>query len=78
MAFTMDVGQFLINQLAGEPSQLWTLPQMDGYTPVNIAESPPQHHSPPLGNPGPTAWQRGRNAPRTGLYHPQYRGYTTR
>ena len=39
LTFSIDVGQYSINQLAGDPLQLWSLPQLEGYTPVNLADA---------------------------------------
>jgi hypothetical protein len=36
--FTINVRNFRVNQLDGNPAQLWTLPQMEGYPLVNIAD----------------------------------------
>ena len=36
MNFTLETAQHQINQLAGDPAQLWALPQINGFPLVNL------------------------------------------
>jgi len=38
MAFTIDIADYVINSLDGDPAQLWTMPQPSGNSLVNLAE----------------------------------------
>ena len=38
LAFDVDVSRYVFNRLAGESSELWTLPQIEGYPAVDIAD----------------------------------------
>jgi len=60
LAFRIDVSQYDVNQSPGDASQLWTMPYLEGYTPVNIAS--PQFALP-----------HGPPASGTGLTNPLYR-----
>ena len=73
MAFDVDVSRYIFNRLSGEPEELWTLPVIDGYPAVDIAD--PQFRPPVAATPrdppgGPS--QYGRAIPRDpiGLYGP--------
>ncbi len=37
LSFTLKTEQHLLNQLAGDPAQLWTMPQISGFQYVNLA-----------------------------------------
>lgn len=75
LAFVVDVSQYSVNQLAGDPRQLWSLPQMEGYNLTNLAES--------HGTPSPGPWSPSRTVPVQATdtphvgYRPRYRGYST-
>lgn len=76
----IDVSQYTINQLQGDPAQLWSMPQTDA-TPINLSQlSPPQSGDATLQAPfsqsvRPRPLQRFQeNHPRIG-FRPQYRGY---
>jgi hypothetical protein len=85
IAFGLDVAQYSINRLSGDSSELWTMPQIEGYPAVDIAdpqfrppvasgpEQPPQTgpYSGPAGWPPPTGES---TVPRTANV-PDYRGY---
>jgi hypothetical protein len=86
LAFDLDVAQYSINRLAGDGTELWTMPQMEGYPAVDIAD--PQFRPPVAGGPvtgppqagpypRPAGWAPSVNdysAPRTANL-PDYRGY---
>lgn len=86
MAFDLDIAQYSINRLTGDSTELWTMPQIDGYPAVDIAD--PQFRPPVAGGPptgpspaGPTPTLNGW-PPATGDYSvprtanvPDYRGY---
>lgn len=38
MSFTIEIGGYVINQLAGDPAQLWSVPQIEGYPLVDVAD----------------------------------------
>ena len=56
LTFTLQTQQHIINQLSGDPAQLWTLPQISGYPYVNLA-APGQ--SPATGTGQPLAAEPG-------------------
>jgi hypothetical protein len=66
--FTINVRNFRVNQLDGNPAQLWTLPQMEGYPLVNIADPrnlPVSRLDPPASpNAGPGPSNTPLSAPR--------------
>lgn len=47
MNFQVDVQEYLINRLAGDPSQLWSMPNHEGYPPMNLANLRPPGGGPP-------------------------------
>ncbi len=57
LSFTIQVADYLINQLSGNPQQLWSLPHIDGYPlvdlcnpsvqPYNLPATTPQGYPPP-------------------------------
>ncbi len=56
MAFDLDIAQYSINRLTGDGTELWTMPRIDGYPAVDIADPqfrPPVAGGPPTG-PSPT------------------------
>jgi hypothetical protein len=89
--FTINVRNFRVNQLDGNPSQLWTLPQMEGYPLVNIADprnipvSRVDNAPAPRGGPAsPPAAAAPAPSPRPDVYRsttggsrlrPRYRGF---
>jgi hypothetical protein len=38
LAFVVDVGSYAVNYLAGDASPLWTMPRMEGYTVIDLAD----------------------------------------
>jgi len=38
MSFTVDVNDYMINRLGGNPVQLWSMPRMEGYPLVDLAD----------------------------------------
>ncbi len=80
IAFEMDIGSYAINRAAGGGSEMWTMPQIEGYPAVDIAD--PRFRPPvaalslPAGRAG--APSRGMPdqyaAPRTAAW-PDLRGY---
>jgi hypothetical protein len=74
----LDVESYAINQLYGDPAQLWAMPTYEGYPLVDLGDPSVQSTSPhtrpspmyPPGTPGP-------GYPATG-YRPSYRGYSAR
>lgn len=71
----IDVGEYWINQLAGDPG-LWTMPQLPGYTRVNVA-SPPFQPPPGLSLTSPTGIQPPAPESRAAML-PEYRGHVSR
>jgi len=75
LSFVVDVSQYSINQLAGDPAQLWSLPQMEGYNLTNLAESRFSAYQVP-GNPAQSLpAQAPSDTPYVG-FRPRYRGYS--
>ena len=69
IAFDLDVGSYAINRLAGDAAELWTMPQIEGYPSVDIADPqfrPPVAAIPPElpGSSSNPTWRPGRT--RTG------------
>jgi hypothetical protein len=73
--FSIDIGQYTVNHLTGDPNRLWNMPQLEGYQLLNLAQT----SRPPAGSlwPEPSA-----AAPPTVYatsvpfeYRRQYRGY---
>ncbi len=83
MAFEVDIGSFAINRAASGGSDLWTMPQIEGYPAVDIADPrfrpPVAALTPPAAR---TALPVGASpvnhyaAPRTAAL-PELRGYTS-
>jgi hypothetical protein len=71
LAMVLDVGQYTVNQLAGDPAQLWALPQLDGYELKNLAEMPPAPGPAPRVPPPESVSDLRAEAG----YQPRYRGY---
>jgi len=76
MTLKIDVGNYHINRLLGDPEQLWALPRPDGYPLINLADprnQPPPRETrhQPQGNP----YSAGRGRPD---YRPVYRGLLNR
>ena len=38
IAFDVDVASYSINRLSGDSTELWTMPQIEGYPSVDIAD----------------------------------------
>jgi hypothetical protein len=38
MAFNLDVGEYRINNLSGDPTQLWTIPRPEGFPLLDMAD----------------------------------------
>jgi hypothetical protein len=77
LTFAIDVSQYSVNQLAGDPAQLWGLPQMEGYNLLNLAESPLADSAPWAPSP-PTPLSPDASLPAQVGFQPQYRGYSAR
>jgi hypothetical protein len=54
LALEIDLGRVQINQLAGDPNQLWALPALPGYPHVDLSNAAPGAAIP--GRPPGTAW----------------------
>lgn len=66
MAFQVEVGDYLVNQLIGDPAQLWQPPEQSDRPLVNLADLQSQNSVSPPPRPVP---------PTPGMsYRPQYRG----
>ena len=79
LSFQIDVADYAINQFTGDPGQLWSLPRIEGFDLVNLAETGLQTPTNGLidGTPSyqvPPAYQY--QTPRSG-FRPSYRGYST-
>lgn len=74
----LDVESYVVNQLYGDPAQLWAMPTYEGYPLVDLSD-PSLQPTPPGPRPGPTypAGMSGPGYPATG-FRPTYRGYSTR
>jgi len=79
----LDVGGYLINQLIGDPAQLWSMPRIDGAPMVDVTKM----SNMPLAGRGPFAAPRAaarsaQTPPPYGRAHsasrPQYRGFPGR
>lgn len=69
MAFQVEVGDYIVNQLIGDPTQLWQPPEASDRPVMNLAD--PQV----LGSVDPQPQPLARSEPVPGLsYRPQYRG----
>jgi hypothetical protein len=74
LSLRIDVTEFVVNQLYGDPLELWTMPPFEGYTPVNIAaprftarEEPRRRRRSLAPHPSP---------PSRSALHPTYRGHS--
>jgi hypothetical protein len=88
LAFEVDVSNYLINRLSGDPGELWVMPVMEGSRAINLADPAfrPALAAPPPGPPtGPAGlsanhWRAADSAapviPRGAGLSP-YRGYQT-
>lgn len=75
MSFVLDVPQFAVNQLPPDAVQLWTLPEIEGYRPVNLAQSPPPGTDSAWFGSKPALARGYEGVPATS-YRPRYRGYS--
>jgi hypothetical protein len=73
LAFQLEVGKYTINQLTGDPNQLFSIPPYDGYRSVNLAEQRSVAVQPPNSQPSVYAPQDAR-MPHT-AYRLKYRGF---
>jgi hypothetical protein len=73
MSFSIDVARFSINQLVGDPAQLWSVPQMEGYRLMNLAATATS-----AGDTQPTPPWAAARRPQEMAYRPRYRGYSQR
>jgi hypothetical protein len=76
MTLKIDIGNYHINRLMGDPEQLWALPRPDGYPMINLAD--PRNQAPPRearhqARPNPQVDGMGRPN-----YRPVYRGLPRR
>ena len=75
LSLTIEVNEFSINALYGAPDQLWSVPQYEGYTQVNIAA--PQFTPPNMPLTGAFPAQQQPTRPSRLSQQPAYRGYPT-
>ncbi len=86
LAITVDVTEYMINQLAGAGEQLWAMPSVPGYPLVNLANpnaptnaplNAPTTSPPPVGYVQPTSYAQPppRQPPPPRFQRPQYRGF---
>ncbi len=78
LSLRISVDTYAVNQMYGDPAQLWAMPAFEGYPLIDLAAGAPQMPPPPTsapGSPGPAAPPNG--FPQTG-YRLNYRGYTSR
>jgi hypothetical protein len=76
LAFQLEVGNYLVNQLAGEANQLFSVPHYEGYRLVNLA-APVEANAPvaaPASPPGSVYAPAAGVYPHT-AYRLKYRGY---
>jgi hypothetical protein len=87
LAFDLDVGSYAINRVAGDSSELWTMPQIEGYSQVDITDPqfrppvaavPPAASGRPLGPPLTGGNPYGSAAPPRTATMANYRGYSVR
>jgi hypothetical protein len=71
----VDISGYLINQLHGDPEQLWSLPRIEGAALVDIINS---GNSPLLGQPPAAAAQHSDYGTLPTAARPQYRGFPGR
>jgi len=75
LRLTIEVNEYAINSLYGSPDELWGMPQIEGFTPVNIA-------APQFTPPASPITSSSRGFPSNGrpsrlTQQPAYRGYST-
>jgi hypothetical protein len=74
----IDVQTYAINQLYGDPAQLWTMPAFPGYPLIDLGDARLQSAPPgPPPQPAGPATMPGNSYPATS-YRPRYRGYAPR
>lgn len=73
MNLRIDVSEFQVNQLYGDPTQLWSMPPFPGYTPVNIAT--PQALAPATPFSAPTGYPTYETEQQRAAMRPTYRGF---
>ena len=76
LAFQVEVGEYLVNQLQSDPAELWKLPHYEGYRLVNLADVPRQVAPGSADYPEP-ARAGATQQPHT-AYRPRYRGLSSR
>ena len=76
MSFAIDVRQFAVNQLSGDPTQLWSLPEIEGYRLMNLAQMPPTSAQSPWFGASKPVLPHAHDGPLTTSYRPRYRGYS--
>ncbi|MEQ8791883.1 MAG: hypothetical protein RIC55_36840 [Pirellulaceae bacterium] len=81
----LDVGGYMVNQLVGDPAQLWSMPRIDGAPPRDVTQmsNVPLAASGPFGSqPAPAPAAASQSPPNYGLApsaaRPQYRGFPGR
>lgn len=67
LSFTIQVADYLINQPGGNPQQLWSMPQIDGYPPIDLCSPGSQSFSAPAPQP---AFNPGPSPPPTSGSYP--------
>jgi hypothetical protein len=74
ISFVVDVGQFAVNQLSGDPLLLWSFPHIEGSQPINLADAPqttPAWPTPAPASRGEAFYERSQAS----SFRPRYRGY---
>jgi hypothetical protein len=78
LSFAIDVAQYTVNQLVGDPAQLWSMPQMEGYSPMSLADSGTHEaEAYPYGNAQPPQPYLVSSPPEM-AFRPRYRGYSAK
>ncbi len=76
ISFQIEVGQYTINQIYGDPFELWSPPQVEGHQFINLASLQPNQRLAMFpGASGGQVGAQGYAQPRLGI-RPQYRGYS--
>lgn len=73
MGFKIDIADYIINRLSGDPSTLWTMPQRSDVPPVDLGRQFAQSNSPaPSSTPTPTPYAQPYGNEALQLGPPQY------